>query len=89
MANPALITVTANAWTKVATAVQIGQIWNKSQGKQLSHTYRVTAAAAPTNLSDAMPLPIDQVIPISSAELIDVYIYNHSDENGTVRVDLP
>ena len=58
MTNPAIVSLTAGVWTKVATAVQSCTVWPliHPAGSVYYVTERDTGGSAPTNLSDAIPL---------------------------------
>ena len=89
MTNPAVVTVTANAWTKVATAVTKGQLWIKTRpSTAYLVTYRDTGDPAPTDLTDAVEFDHTGNMPISATAAIDVYVYNPDDVDGKIRVDL-
>ena len=88
MANPAIITCTKGAWTKVATNVTIGQIHNKATLAEYYQTYRNTGDPAPTDLTDAVKIfKKDKSILIDSSVNIDVYLWCKKFA-GSVRVDL-
>ena len=95
MADPTLVTCTADAWTKVATNVTTGviHIITNVPGQYLQ-TYRDTGGAAPSGSpgEEAVLIPADE-ISIAAAAGIDVYIYvktapTSTAVNGRVRVDL-
>lgn len=87
MANPVIVACPADTWTKVATAVQVGNVWTKDVPKGgLLQTYRITTNPAPTDLTDAMPIA-QPGIPINSSFSIDVYIFAKNGA-GSVRVDV-
>lgn len=87
MANPAIIACPANAWTKVATNVQVGNVWlmNTDPGAYLQ-TYRLTGEAAPTEKSEGVRVERPGMA-IDSSPGIDVYIYAIG-QAGSVRVDV-
>lgn len=86
MANPAIVACLADVWTKVATGVTTGvvHILDTTPNRYLQ-TYRVSAAAAPADNTDAVPF--NTPLQISAAAAIDVYIQPVG-EAGSVRVDL-
>jgi len=87
MANPVTVSCSLNAWTKVATNVQIGNVWILSTNPtEYLHTYRLTAQAAPTDKSEGA-LFTRNGIGINSSVGIDVYIYP-TVTAGLVRVDV-
>lgn len=87
MANPVIVACPANAWTKAATNVQVGNIWlmNTDPGAYLQ-TYRLTGEAAPTEKSEGVLVPHPGMA-IDSSPAIDVYVYAVNDA-GSVRVDV-
>ena len=85
MADPSIVTCTANAWTKVATNVKAGVVSPFKTNVVYSQTYRDTGNPAPTDLLDA--LAFDEPHMISASTGIDVYIYAHK-KAGSVRVDV-
>ena len=89
MANPQIVTITANSWVKVATNVTTGKVYNAKTTVSYSQTYRDTGEAAPSNMDDAVrAFIVNGVEEISASAGIDVYIYAHGDVDGSVRVDL-
>jgi len=86
MADPVLVPCPADQWTKVATAVTIGQIWKQRTDLEYWQTYRATGGAAPSDLTDAQAW-VGQSAKISAPSAIDVYIYPKK-KAGSVRVDL-
>lgn len=89
MPSPAFIDCPKDAWTKVATGVVTGQVWRMISTERYLQTYRLTGDAEPTEKEEGVAAFLDgnDRETISSAELIDVYLYSIS-ENGRVRVDL-
>jgi hypothetical protein len=90
MADPAVIPCPADTWVKVVTNVVTGLIWRMTVGPQYYHTYRLTGTAAPTDLTDAVPIFRNEESDyeqISANEGIDVYIYARG-KAGKVRVDV-
>ncbi len=88
MTAPSVHTITADTWVKVATNITTCVIWKMSSKPNVyMQTYRMTGGAAPTDLSDAVPIfqGIDYMT-ITAAAAIDVYIYAKN-VNGKVRVD--
>lgn len=91
MANPVVVPCALDGWTKVATAATTGFIWIKDTNASYKFTYRMTTDPAPTDLSDAVVLPVPGYI-INASAAIDVYIYaerpsSTSTSAGSVRVD--
>lgn len=88
VANPAIIACAKDAWTKIATNVTGGLVHNKGSQATYFQTYRLTGQAAPTNLTDAVPLfATSHTETISSSAAIDVYVFCKR-AAGSVRVDL-
>jgi hypothetical protein len=88
MADPALIPITKDTWTKVATGVVTGQIHKIKTTVQYLHTYRLTGGVAPTTLDEAVAAFSDSdTEQIQSSQSIDVYLYCPK-EDGKVRVDI-
>ena len=88
MANPAFVTCTADTWVKVATAVQTGQLWKANTSPDYFQTYKITGDPAPTTRGEGMALFSNGISEsISSAVLIDVYVYA-AGSAGRVRVDV-
>jgi hypothetical protein len=87
MADPLVIAIPENTWTKVATNVTNGMVHllTASRGIYLQ-TYRLTGEAAPTLVSEGVRI-FDNEAEISSESSIDVYIYCQG-EAGSVRVDI-
>lgn len=74
MADPVVVACAADVWTKVATAVMTGTVFTlDSSPDHYMRTYRDTAGAAPTDLSDAVILPITG-LEITNTVSIDVYV---------------
>lgn len=89
MANPAIVTCPKDTWTKVATNVTAGVIYNMLPEVEYVQTYRMTGGSAPANDTDAVPAFIYKHDPIgiSSTAAIDVYL-KAIGEAGSVRVDV-
>ena len=85
MANPSISACAKDTWVKVATNVKTATIHKKITGRYL-HTYRLTGAAAPTDLADAIRME-DQTLEYNHSAEIDIYIYCQN-EAGSVRVDV-
>ena len=87
MANPAIVACPADVWTKVATNVQVGNIWIlKKLNKGYLQTYRLAGEAAPTVTTEGIEIK-EPGMAIDSSPGIDVYIYAKSGD-GSVRVDV-
>ena len=87
MASPAIVTLPSDTWIKVATAVTTGQVHKLTQRPtQVLHTYRATGEAAPSDLSEGIPMS-KKSIPIRSLDPIDIYLYAQGEEMK-VRVDV-
>ena len=89
MANPVVIPIIKNEWSKVATAARVGAVIPLKQGATYLQTIRVTGDPAPTNgdFSDAKEFAFSGAV-ISNSFDIDVYISTVGGD-GEVRVDLP
>jgi len=74
MAIPIRVACPVNVWTKVATAVQSGNVWILKPNAVYHQTYVATGAAAPTGMTNACPMP-EPGLPISVDVSSDVYIY--------------
>ena len=79
-------------WTKVATGVVTGQIWEKSKKpkpKLYFYTYRLTGEAEPTTIDEGVKLFINSVISeeISFLSPVDIYVWPVGND-GVVRADL-
>lgn len=85
MANPVVVPCPANQWTKVITNLTAAaiRIMSNAPDKYL-FTYIATTGAAPTDLSEAVPL--DKNTPLSFALAADVYVYAIGGV-GKVRID--
>lgn len=92
MANPSVVSLVANTWTKVAENVTAGNVHVMKSiadsGGRLAYyqTYRLTGEAAPTTTAEAVPL-LAVVTPITASAAIDVYI-RVSGGAGKIRVDV-
>lgn len=85
--NPAVFPCPKGVWTKVATNVVNGRVYEITDAIY-SQTIRLTGGAAPTTDADAARLFEDtKSEPISSSSAIDVYV-KALDQDGSVRVDL-
>lgn len=90
MANPAIVSCTANTWVKVATNVTSGKIYRlKKKTATYLQTYRLTGQAAPTTIEEGveMFLPDNSPELISASAGIDVYVYCIG-VIGSIRVDI-
>ncbi len=92
MADPTTVACPISAWTKVATSVASGQVHKLitvgSGGESIVYlqTYRTTGGAAPTLITEGVPLE-DLCTPIQASFDIDVYIWCMG-AAGSVRVDV-
>jgi len=84
MANPVMVNVPANAWTKVATNVTSGVIYNISN-LPLFQTYRMTGDPAPTSREEGVDIG-DGEAEILSGDGIDIYLWSNSE--GKIRLDI-
>jgi len=91
MSDPAIIPVAGSAFTKIATAVKIGQVHLKDMTPYYVYTYRDTGGAAPIypgDLDECVDF-VGKSMAISSANAIDIYMATAKDDGGgSVRVDL-
>lgn len=89
MADPAVITCTADTWVVVATAVKSGEIHRLSElPSKYLQTYRDTGGAAPTDDTDAAEVFWGSTsATISNTVDIDVYV-KAIGKAGKVRVDI-
>lgn len=85
MADPVIVACAAGAWTKIATAVTIGQVHVKDTDAAYLHTYRMTGQPAPVAQSEGVAFTGS--VPIESVDDIDVYVWA-AGAAGSVRVDL-
>jgi hypothetical protein len=87
MPNPLVVDLTANTWTKVATAVKTGQVTIKNNTPNMyKHTYVLTGESAPTDDTKAHKFIANSGY-ISAAEDIDVYIKSVG-KNGKILVEV-
>lgn len=85
MANPVVVACALGAWTKVLTSGTLCRVHILSfDPSQYYETYRLTAAAAPTDLTDAVPLVSG--VTVTFGANVDMYIWAKG-EIGSVRVD--
>jgi len=87
MADPSLVTLTANTWVKVATNVTAGIIQNRLTDNQVYHTYRMTGNTAPIGTAEGILWNTDLDLVIKSDYGIDVYLYSVG-VAGKVRVNV-
>ena len=89
MANPVIISLDADTWTKVASNVTGGQVKKLDTRPNLYlETYRTSGDPAPTDLSEGVPCFVGRYSEeISASAGIDVYIMAVG-QNGRVRVDV-
>jgi hypothetical protein len=83
MSAPAVVSLTANTWTAVATAIQICRVVPQTVSNNYLATYRLTGAAAPTTDTDAIPVRTRQ-LSIKHSELIDVYVKSQGQAGSVV-----
>lgn len=92
MADPVLVDCPEGAFTKVATDVTVGEIYQmiRDEGPYL-YSYRETGEAAPTDKSEAVPIFLGEnniVLEIWERSAgIDIYIWCDSTP-GQVRLDV-
>jgi hypothetical protein len=89
MANPAVVSCAKDVWTKVATNVTSGAIYNMTPQVEFMQTYRTTGQSAPSGNTEAVPAFIykHEPLSISAPAAIDVYLMPVG-VAGSVRVDL-
>ena len=85
MANPELVVCAVGQWTVVASSVTAGRIWIIDTRAEYYQSYRDAGDAPPTDLSDAVRLPIPGA-PFEVADPADIYIFCKQ-VDGTVRFD--
>ena len=83
MANPSIVTLTANTWQKVATNVTTGIIHCKNPDNPVLQTYRMTGESAPTTTTEGILWDGESPLEISASAGIDVYLYA---AGGAVKV---
>ncbi|MBW1725969.1 MAG: hypothetical protein JRJ62_00025 [Deltaproteobacteria bacterium] len=85
MANPVVVACTADTWVKVITGLTAAtiRIMSDAPSKYL-WTYIATTGAAPTNLSNAVPLNDGESLSFGASA--DVYVYARG-KAGSVRID--
>lgn len=89
MTAPAVTSVTAGAWTKVATNVQDVSIQAMQNTARYFWTYRDTGDPAPTLATEKVPFR-DSTVTITAGSGIDVYVWVEATSYITaasVRVD--
>lgn len=85
MNNPTFVTVTKGSWVKVATNVTCLGVWVTKTSASYSWTYRVTAGAAPTLLSEGIKLEYPGM-QFGASSGFDLYVYCEK-EDGALRLD--
>jgi hypothetical protein len=91
MADPSIVPVVGNNFTKVATNVTSGQIHILDTSPYYVYTYRMNGQPAPTYPADLDECTdfVGKSMSISAAAAIDVYLATAKDDGGgSVRVDL-
>jgi len=87
MANPLLVSLSKDVWTKVATAVTRGQVSIiGNQPQQILTTYRLTGGPAPITQSEGVAMSRKSV-QIFSKDPIDVYVLPQGNASK-VRVEV-
>lgn len=96
MANPAVISIPKDVWTKVATNVTAGVIRKNNSATSYAptvylQTTRITGQAAPTSIAEGAKMFVDsfstETEVISSNSAIDVYVMALAID-GELRVDI-
>jgi hypothetical protein len=86
MTNPALVDLTQNEWTKVATNVTNAQVGGQSPSVNFLLTLRDTGQAAPSNSETDEGRPFGEFgLVVQNTTAVDVYVWTDSDL-GTVLV---
>jgi len=88
--NPALVTIPAAQWTKVATGAKTGWIFPLIFGSvNYVQTYRLTTDPAPTDgdYSEAVPVSQDGY-EFDYSVAMDIYVSVTGSAAGKVRVDV-
>jgi len=85
MANPLPVACTKDTWTKIATAVNYGNIViTDNSPRMYLWTYRETGGAAPTVRDDGVSFSGPE-IEIDHSSSVDVYVYP-TENDGEVEV---
>lgn len=91
MANPDVQILTKDIWTKIATNVTTGNVYNMSATTNYLQTFRLTDEAAPINNDDAVRAFTNRNDNlwdnISSSDPIDVYL-KPLEQDGKIRLDI-
>jgi len=89
MADPVIVSCTADTWVKVATNVKSGWVHRLTEKTAVyMQNYRMTGGVAPTDLTEGVQIfEKDESEEIGANVGIDVYIYCVG-ETGSVRVDV-
>jgi hypothetical protein len=82
MADPVVVTLTADQWVICASNVTTGTI-HVVKGKNVSYTYVDTGNPAPTTNAKMINLDGDQ-LDISSTVAIDVYLKSHNEAGEAI-----
>lgn len=85
MTNPTLTTITKGSWVKVATNVTCISAWIMKPRATYGWTYRDTAGAAPTLMTESAKLPYPGRS-FSSGTAFDLYIWCEG-ADGALRLD--
>lgn len=76
MASPSVIALTANTWTKVASAVYTGVFYpHRKTGVSYQFTYRLTGSPAPSDFTGVRNMTGDEVH-LQHSESVDVWFYS-------------
>jgi hypothetical protein len=83
------VAVPVGVWTKIATSVTAGTIYNKKTTSGYFQTFRLTGDNAPTDLAEGVSMFIDQpdFEEIGNDSPIDIYVYSLG-KDGVLRVDV-
>jgi hypothetical protein len=87
MADPSVVALTKDVWTKAATNINVARFNIKiSKANVVYQTYRMTGNPAPTDLSDAVPV-LDNEVAFNVANGIDVYFQPAREDSSVIVRD--
>jgi hypothetical protein len=83
------VNLVKETWTKIATGVLTGTIYNRKTTVGYFQTFRVTGDPAPTDLNEGVSMFLEHpdYEPIGSDSPIDVWVFCRG-KDGILRVDL-
>ena len=91
MADPAIVSCTKNAWTKIATSVTGGRYYVKNGNVKYVRTYNATGTGTPADSDVDKAIRVnssDEGNEINSDSNVDVYVWVYGDENGSIITEL-